>query len=203
MRPRFGLALACAMAGLGTVPANAQDAVHRNGFWISFGLGAGSAGFECDGCEDDRDNSGAGYLRLGGTPSDRFLVGGEINGWVKRDEEETYEWEAAIGSIFGTLLFYPSAGNFYLQGGLGFMGYTLEAENDAGESAKLETAGFGLLLGIGYDVRVARSFSLTPYVSYTRSFSSDVEISGGGFSVGLSEELNPNVFQFGLGFTWH
>ncbi len=191
------LLLACA------APVAAQNAPHRDGFWISFGFGAGSAGFECENCGDDRHNSGAGYLRLGGTASDKWIVGGEINGWAKSGEELNFEWEAVIGSILGTALFYPSAGNFYLQGGLGFNAYALEATDDEGDSAEFTTSGMAVLLGIGYDIRVARSFSLTPYVSYTHGFSSEVEVSSGDVTVGIPGELNPNVFQFGLGLTWH
>ncbi len=41
-------------------------ASRRQGFWWGIGLGAGSAGLECDGCSTDREGSGSGYLRMGG-----------------------------------------------------------------------------------------------------------------------------------------
>jgi hypothetical protein len=62
-------------------PAAAQgNPQTRDGFWINFGVGIGSLG--CDDC-DDRVNGNTGHLRMGGTLSQRLLLGGEINAWVK------------------------------------------------------------------------------------------------------------------------
>lgn len=203
MRTCFTFALACAMVGIrhNTRPRTGRPSSQ----WLLDRLRAGRRFGRCRVRllrRRPREQLGR-VPPIGGTPSDRILVGGEINGWAKTDDQGTYDAEVTIGSIFGTLLFYPSAGNFYLQGGLGFTGMVFEVENDSGESGKLETSGFAVLMGLGYDIRVARGFSLTPYVSYAHSFSSDVEVSAGGVSLGLSEDLNPNVFQFGLVFTWH
>ena len=48
--------------------------------------------------------------------------------------------------------------------------------------------GSGAVLGLRYDARVGRNFSLTPYVRFM----------AGSFDAGSA-----NVVQYGLGFTWH
>jgi len=48
--------------------------------------------------------------------------------------------------------------------------------------------GFGVLMGVGYDMRVARTTSITPVFNYFR----------GAFDGGSAD-----VFQLGLGVTFH
>ncbi len=60
-------------------PVHAQ--VHpqtRSGFTISFGVGAGSATFDCDGCDTDQQTARAGYLRIGGTVRPDLIIAGEV-----------------------------------------------------------------------------------------------------------------------------
>ncbi|NOT06667.1 MAG: hypothetical protein HOP28_00520 [Gemmatimonadales bacterium] len=150
----------------------------RNGFWIGFGLGYGSLG--CEDC-DDRAGAGSAYFKLGGTVSQRLLIGGEFNGWTKKESGVTLSYSHASGVVY----FYPSArGGLYLKGGAGIATIRL----DAGPFGDGSTTGAGIILGIGYDARVGRNFSLTPYFN----------MMGGSFDGGSA-----NMAQFGLGFSWH
>jgi hypothetical protein len=173
-------ALALALAASLSLPAAAQgNAQTRQGFWISFGFGAGSLG--CDDCDndDDRINGVNFYLRAGGTLSQRLLIGGEVNGWTKSEDDATL----TLTNVGPVLQFYPSAqGGFFLKGGLGLASVEVELG-----SFSVEDEGVGLTLGLGYDARVGRNFALTPYVDiFTSSFD------GASF----------NQIAFGLGFTW-
>ena len=160
-----------------SAPAMAQgNPQTRQGFWINFGFGAGS--MSCDDC-DDRTTGVNFQLRLGGTLSQRLLIGGEVNGWTKTENDATLT-ATNIGPV---LLFYPSAqGGFFLKGGLGLA--TVELELGA---LTIEEEGIGLTLGLGYDARVGRNFALTPYVDILTS-----NYDGGSL----------NQVAFGLGFTW-
>jgi hypothetical protein len=160
-----------------TQPAGAQSHPQtREGFWISFGFGWGS--ISCEGCVD-RAGGGLGYLRMGGTLSQRLLIGGEANAWSKRVGSTTW----TIGNVGPVLYFYPNAdGGFFLKGGLGLA----TAEIESGPwSGSIE--GAGITLGFGWDARVARGFALTPYVDLLLS----------NFDTG-----SLNTIGFGLGFTW-
>jgi hypothetical protein len=67
------------------------------------------------------------------------------------------------------------------------VGYsTLQLDDDSFGDAS--DSGFGLLAGLGYDVRVGRNLSITPVANWFR----------GGF-----DGASANVLQFGLGVTSH
>ena len=165
------------LAAVLAVPASAQaNPQTRDGFWISFGFGGGSLG--CDDC-DDRLNGVHFNLKMGGTLSQRLLIGGEINGWSKTEDDVTF----TVTNVGPVLLFYPNAsGGFFLKGGIGLA----TAELDVGVR-DIEESGIGLTLGLGYDARVGRKFALTPYFDILAS-----NYDGGSL----------NTVAFGLGFTW-
>lgn len=80
------LSLACVVAVIGGyAPAafceDAHGAHRREGFWIGFGAGYGSASVSasCDGCSGDREGSFTGFLKLGGTLNPQVLLGVESN----------------------------------------------------------------------------------------------------------------------------
>ena len=170
-------ALALLLIAAFNAPAAAQgNPQTREGFWISFGVGFGSLG--CDDC-DERQGGTNGYLRMGGTLSQKLLIGGEVNAWTKSEDGASL----TVSNFGPVLYFYPSpAGGFFLKGGLGLSTISL----DLG-SFDVEENGVGLTLGLGYEARVGRTFALTPYFDILSS-----SYDGGSL----------NQFAFGLGFTW-
>ena len=189
------LRIAAVLALVGATPLFAQSGpLARHGFSLGFGLGAGSAGLSCDGCSTDRRGSISGYFSMGGAVRPDLVVSGELNAWSKSENSE----DVTIGYLMATTNWYPqSAAGFYFKGGLGLgrMTYTV---SDAFGSSKLQSTGFGWQLGMGYDWRVAPSFSLTPYVQYLSTAGAKATIDG----TSTGETLNSNVMQFGIGFTW-
>ena len=107
-------ALALLLIAAFNAPAAAQgNPQTREGFWISFGVGFGSLG--CDDC-DERQGGTNGYLRMGGTLSQKLLIGGEVNAWTKSEDGASL----TVSNFGPVLYFYPSpAGGFFLKGGLG------------------------------------------------------------------------------------
>ena len=172
--------LALLLTGLVAIPGAAQNPQTREGFWISFGFGVGSLG--CDDCGDDEREVGTNFnLRLGGTMSQRLLIGGEVNGWTKSERGVTL----TVSNIGPVLLFYPNAGGgLFLKGGIGMANTSLDPGNG---SLTIEETGVGITIGLGYDARVGRRFALTPYFDILGS-----SYDGGSF----------NQVAFGLGFTW-
>jgi hypothetical protein len=152
-------------------PANKNQ---RDGFFIGFGFGYGSLSLEgADGTEGGL----SGMLRIGGALSQKVLIGVETNGWTKSEGGATL----TFGTLTGAVQFYPSAnGGFFLTGGAGVATITL-TDFDA-------EFGLGVLLGLGYDFRVGRSISITPFLN--------------GFASSI-EETNIGVGQLGVGVTFH
>ena len=171
-------------------PLSAQHAQTRQGFWIGFGVGAGSADISCDGCDVDRETSWSGHFRLGGTLRPNLLLGAESDGWTRDDDGV----QTTIGFLSGVAYFYPTATNgLWLKGGLGIA--TFEATDDIDE---ITTTGIGLSAGVGYDFRMTPNFSLTPYLSLLQQVSGEAEVNG----LDTGESAKVNVIQLGLGFTW-
>jgi hypothetical protein len=109
------------------------------------------------------------------------LLGGGTTGWTKSEGGVTL----TVGTLVALIRFYPSStGGFFLLGGLGLG--TIHAQVD-GFGSESET-GAGALLGLGYDIRVGRNVSLTPFWN--------------GFAV-RSSNADANVGQLGLGVTLH
>jgi hypothetical protein len=170
---------AVAAIAVGAASAHAQNAQTRDGFWFSGGLGYGSLG--CDNCAGSRTGGLSGGLSLGGTITPRFLLGVGTDGWSKSEQGAT----VTVGTLDARVRFYPSTtGGFFLTGGLGVGTIT---GGVAGSWSASET-GLGMVFGLGYDIRVARNTSLTPYWN--------------GFAM-KSSNADANVGQMGLAITLH
>jgi len=183
--------LFAAVAALALVSATAAQAQHaqtRQGFWIGFGIGFGSLRMSCDGCSStDRQSSVSGFLKAGGSISDRLLVGGETNGWAKSINGTTI----TMGSVLLAAYYYPTpASGFFLRGGVGLARY-----KEAGSNS---SSGLGFNLGLGYDLRVGPGYSLTPVANF--SFGSVGKAHGSGIDYPSTQE---NLIQLAVGFTWH
>lgn len=170
----------------------AQHPQTREGFWISFGLGYGSAGISCDGCATfDREAGFTSYVRLGGTISPGLLLGGDISGWTKTRNGQT----STLGAMSATLLFYPAPSRgFFVRGGAGF---ALYAESTG---SVVSGAGAGLLAGAGYDIRAGRNVSLTAFVDFLVGSVGDLTTTAG---TTVETGFAQNLIHAGLGVTFH
>jgi hypothetical protein len=176
------VSVALAAALVCPVTAHAQRAQTREGFWFNVGLGWGSLG--CEDC-DDRTGGFSGALGLGGTLSQKLVLGAAYNFWSKTEEDETL----TDGTLTAAIRFYPSStGGFFLHAGLGLGLANYRIEDSVLGSFEINDEGFGALFGLGYDIRVARNMSLTPFANF--------------FGVVINDS-NSDVFQIGLGITFH
>ena len=189
--PRSSLTILLALVVF-AVPAFAQRPQTREGVNVSFGFGGGSAGLGCSGCVN-RQSGTLFYINVGGTLSPRLTLGGEINGFDYVSNQE----ELTLGSLMAVAHFYPEpSSGFFLTGGAGL---TSLAIIDYIERSDISATGFGVELGLGYDVRLGKNFSLTPNASYVKGFSGQVSYNG----ITTPNNVNPDYVQLGLGFTWH
>lgn len=164
----------------------------REGFWISVGLGGGSLGLGGDVSDVDRETGLSGYLRMGGTLSRKVLLGGESNGWTK----EIDGIRTTVGFLAPVILWYPSETvDFYLKGGLGF----LFIDEEDGGFGKVTGSGFGVSIGVGYEARVGRMFSIVIFLNGIASTGVEAKLAGTGTGV----DVDPDFGQLGVGVTWH
>lgn len=171
----------------------AQDTGHRHrGFWIGFGLGGGIN--MSDGLDGERLGGGAGYLRLGGTPSQKVLLGFDGLGWG-RDESGT---GIARGNGSFVVMFYPSIkGGAFLKGGIGVA--SISRATTAGNSTTTTTeSGFGLTLGTGWDVKLGNNLYLVPGADLMLQWFESKNDPVLGQIPGTN-----SIVTFTLGLTWH
>jgi hypothetical protein len=168
----------------------------REGFWIGFGGGYGSAKGRCDGCDGGgREGSFTGFVKLGGTLNKHVLLGVETNAWIKSQDQVTL----TLGNVAGTVTFYPQAtAGFFLKGGVG-VSYLSTDVQEGSVTTSVNKAGWGVLAGLGYDVRVGRNISITPCVNYFYGQPGDVVVQGETALAGWKQD----VIDFGIGITFH
>jgi hypothetical protein len=164
-----------------SVSAQASERAHK-GLWFIGGLGWGTA--DCELCADERVGGAAGVLALGGTLSQRLMLGASANAWVREEGQATER----LGALSAIVRFYPfSPAHFYLLGGLGVSAREVEVET-AGETSSTTENGTAAILGLAYDFRIGSNVSLTPFANV---IGVDFDGQGTGFT------------QIGLGITVH
>jgi hypothetical protein len=180
-----------ALAGVARA-VRAQYPQRRDGFWIGFGLGYGSANVWCDNCQAGPRTVGVtGFLKFGGSPSQHLLIGAAINGW-SHDHVGATE---TMANLSGSLYFYPTArSGLFFTGGLGLSAYHVNTV------PAWDGTGWGLTLGAGYDIRVGRDVSLTPVVNYFSGALGDVTGPGTGV---VGSRWRQDVIDVGVGVTFH
>lgn len=173
--------LTLVVLGLAATPAAAQHEQTRAGFWAGLGMGWGSFGLSCDGCDGlERTGSYSGYFKLGGTLRPNLLLGAELNGWTKSEDGAS----VGLGNASAAAYWYPTVqSGLFLKGGVGYS--RMSADNGIDSASD---GGWGLLAGMGFDLRVAPNTSLTPVLNYFR----------GSFEGGSAD-----VVQLGLGVSFH
>lgn len=169
-----------------------QDKHVHQGFWIGFGLGGGvNLSEELD---DDRLVGGSAYLRLGGTPSQRVLLGGEAVGWAAAQFNEV----ASRSNAMFIVMFFPSEnGGFFVKGGVG-AGTVARVAVGPPTTVQTET-GLGTAVGLGFDVRLGRNLYLTPNLDWLFQYFDGESFAG----LGLGEPNTNSILVFTLGLTWH
>jgi hypothetical protein len=169
----------------------------RAGYSLSLGLGGGSSAYTQTGAPTtDRENGASGYLRVGKGFTPSMMLGLELNGWNKTENNLT----GRAGMFSAIAQWYPSMTNgFFAKGGLGLARTTLEAKT-ATTTDKVESTGFGYQVGAGYDMSIARRWSITPYVNFLGAPNAQAKRNGTDVP---DTKMGANYVQYGLGLSWH
>lgn len=158
LAPYLSVVVAAALA-LGSAPApllaqSGDSPQAHHGFWLSGGLGGGWT--------HHGDGGGGAYIRLGGTLSQRIVIGGEAIGWGR----DAHGVTVSRGNALFDVLFYPSttSGGF-LKAGVGFANLTHEYTDPFGGTVSTDQQGAGAVLGAGWDIQLGSgNLYLTPNV---------------------------------------
>lgn len=211
MRNLVRVTLVALLAATLTAPLAAQDirrisdGPSRKGFWLGLGVAGGQYDNECDLCNNADPASGfGGHVRLGATLSPKFRLGADLFG-ISTSNGQFTDLGGGPGDITETTgdltlsgWFYPSAqGNFWLQLGLGGVVYQADVKGDQ----KYTAMSGGGVLGLGYDFRVGRNGSLTPYVRWAGSSGGKLKDENGD-GVG-PEQWKTKYIAVGVDYVFH
>lgn len=159
----------------------AQGLPPRQGLFAHAGAGWGSFGGEGIGA---REGGLAGQLELGWTLTPQVLLGVEGGAWTRKNDDtrRTHASVIAVGR------FYPMIERgLFVRGGVGIAHLRVSSSTPI-LSYRVADNALAVGAGLGYDIPVGSSISITPYASFVL----------GDFAGGSA-----NVFQGGLGVTWH
>jgi hypothetical protein len=186
-----------ALAVLCATPVMAQSWPQtRTGTTIGVGVGAGSARLVCDGCDSGRQTTPVAYFRVAGVMAPNLALGFEINGSGSIAREGDDDAKVRVATLAGIAQWYPVASRgLFLYGGLGLASLSFSHDLQGGGETESRAIAIAYQLGAGYDVRLGRDFSLTPFGKLLGT--------NGGKVEGVGESFNANIIQVGLGFTWH
>jgi hypothetical protein len=170
----------------------ADAAPRREGFWLGLGAGYGSARVDCEGCgASEREGGTAAFVKFGLTAGRHALAGVELNAWVKSEAGETI----GLGDAVFALYLYPGTDSgFFLKGGAG-----LSLARDEVFDRDFDGVGWGVLAGIGYDLRIGGNVSRTPAANFYFGRPGELKEDGRTVVAGWKQ----NVVDVVLGITFH
>ncbi len=147
--------LASALLIAGASAVDAQRPQRRSGFWIGLGTGYGLASASCKSCSAGLEGTeSTSYIRLGGTLSQRFLLGVEFSDW--EGSVQGLKESREISTLTG--YYYPFAhAGLFIKGGVGSSQY---------RAPDVSSSGWALVSGAGYDLRVFSNISVTGTLNY-------------------------------------
>lgn len=188
--------ISTALFAAATSVAHGQRPHDRRGLWVGLGVGVGSARASCSVCADQAAGPAA-HAKAGGTVSRKVLAGVQGTGWF--ESGGTSERSLVMLAALGTLYPWPDRG-FHFEAGIS--GYWYVEEDSANE---LSTQGLALQLGAGYDLRITRDVSLSPFATLMASgFGNPTRLDkSSGARLPLLSDMTVRYFQLGVAATLH
>ncbi len=186
------LIIALSLLAVALVPSSiAGQAPETDGVWYGVGVGYGMTMLNCGICTDQIRTGPSAQLKAGGKVSQSVLLGVETTGWMKRLEEVNQ----FVFSIHATgYLYAGGTPGLFLKGGVGPTWFNA---NEVDGDGDLGSMGWSIQFGIGYEARLNRTMTLSPYVNVVGSgfgeLSIDDEVASDQFGVAQA--------QIGLSFT--
>lgn len=189
------------------IPADAPMFA-RQGTWFGVGLGAGSTSLHCQICDSQEAGSRgtSGYLRVGTTINGRFLVGAEVNGWMRSAEAGNQRVVVLTGNGY----WYPNPRHgYYFKGGFGVSRYKQWTTDQNNQEVRtgISTGGLTGHVGGGYEIRVNPKMSFVPFLNVigtARGTLFTERTDDTSFERNrLPNRANVLFLQLGMGLTWH
>jgi hypothetical protein len=142
----------------------------RSGFFIGFGLGIGSAGWDWTNKNfgDEQEGSGVGNFRIGGSIRENLVLGLESSSWVKhyKVEGSTIEARQSFSTATFAATLFPGNMGLFIRGGVGFSTADVEIDLGSGFAGSKSESGVAVLVAGGYEFRLTDKFALGPQTEF-------------------------------------
>ncbi len=162
------LLLPCAAprgAGAQTASGIVKPPTPRHGLWVAFGMGGGRVERWSDQEPTAKTSTVTMSIRGGLTVVPALRLGLEINGWgIETSDVSDPSKGVTVNETMVIAQLYPwPAKGVYLKAGIGRGGF------NTGHAGDIDSHAFGAtVLGVGYDVRVARNVFITLAADWAR-----------------------------------
>jgi hypothetical protein len=187
------------LAGCATI--HRPQRPHRTGLWGEFAGGGGQLRMSCSTCTDPINAPGAtGLTRIGGTLSDRVLLGGESAIFI----DEAFGFSAGDSTTVAQLetvgvvvLWFPWRSGVFFKGGVGIAEGLFTIDNGTARPDSTEGVGIGMTFGFGLDVPISRKFAFTANAASFVTAIGDIVLPSRRV-----DDVIGSMFQFSVGVTW-
>jgi hypothetical protein len=182
------------------VNAAAQREETHRGMHLAFTLGRGSMKLECGACETSGQGDISALGRLGWNARENLVLGFEVVGFSKAQIVDNETASASFVSGSAVVLYYPNTyGEGFLKLGAGYSNSEGRFFVSGFGNSDISLGALTFVAGLGYDIRLGRTFSITPHIDYHIAVPGDMKIDGQVSSV----QLRSNVLNIGIGLTRH
>jgi hypothetical protein len=192
----FIAAVLCAAVAMPAIAQDTPRGPQPQGLWGAFSLGFAGTKTDCSNCTDPGYvGNGSTIIEVGGTISRHVRLGAEFFGW----DQSMGDAKGRLAMVMAATRWYPDGSlPFYLKFGFGVSNGVAEGADSSGTEFSEKRTGLGIMIGLGWDLRVARNFSVT--------------LTGGQYSgllgdfvvpAGTAQDLLSMAYVVGLGVTIH
>ena len=205
MRAPRAVLVAVGLGITASVAAPGQSAGPDKRVWTAFSIGYGGASMGCDSC------SGVGHIagttasvQVGRYLSNFFRVNATINGWVHSNGNATEGMGSAtinFGIVTHGTTEFSIPNGIFLDVGIGLSAYRSGIVRGLLDTIpSLSGTGWGVSVGVGYDIPLSRRLTLSPTARYARGFVGDLHRAADGSP--YTTGWNQNWFDVSLGVTF-
>lgn len=185
LRTVLAVVVLCAASAAPSVAQTSAGA--RSGTWMTAGIGGGWTRLTCSICRTDRLAGPAVSLRFGTTLRPGLLIGAEVDGWTRTEDD--IRTVLTAGSAAAYIFPNPSRGLF-LKAGAGLVHLDFDG-GDAGANL------IGLLLGAGYEFPITDELNLTNTIGLIASSFGRVRADAGT----IADDVSISLLHIGISVT--
>lgn len=200
-------ALAWLAVVTGCATSHRPQRPHRTGLWGDLGGGRGQLRMCSSTCSDPIGAPGVtGLSRIGGTLSDRVLLGAESAIFTNQAfgfEEGDSNTIAQMETVGVVVLWYPWRSGVFFKGGVGVAEGRFTIDNGTAVPDSTEGVGIGMTFGVGWDLPISRKFALSVNAANYITAIGDIVLPGppGGPSRRIDDVIG-SMLQFSVGLTF-